>query len=988
MSSSTAVTPGYFRLPWYQIQGTNPQGPSGNFEDALAELGELVFGFPQGTTVYGRSGQDQHGIDVQGQGRDGILTGIQCKLTKEPKKPEEKVKQVNEWFNEWHIHRSEMKLGRLVIAAPWSRDTHVVDACVALQRKHRNFKVEFWFADTLDRLISPYVEIIHRHFGPKIAFDAESFRGSRLAAAYQTDPIDYFGLRLKLDTAEAKRAANGHAGAARVYEEIAKALSEHGLFGESASLLESAAFCHQKAGNHSDVARFRLTEASRLFTSGQFLTAQRTGFLLDSHLPPDDPNRRLWEVYKLLADSYDYFEISTARLKRALKFLAKSQTPEPNSQTLLLSLGELALLIHDEKSVKAIAKVINLHIFVGTDDEGRAEAFLIDAGVSDWSPSDVSSYRSDRSKVIAWMRQGTRLARSFDIGSKMVDVTACKSAFEQARFLAFENRMFDLAYEAQRCIATLSANTGMFKNNGELHMLSQGVNTISHHSVYTEEGRLAESAAVSVVTFPKSAFNGPIQKCAKAASNALAQGCLEAEKNALQILVGIARSEGNKEIADLALVLAGQNDQTGTESGDVSLRAVALVRRGNPLWVRVAAADYIASIGSALSDEIAESILDDLIQLATTETDGYGRQPWLAGRPAVNSIAGSITCDASRKKIVSLLKDYAVPIVRYHPKQFVELCKWTYRWSKSPAEIADMDCWLLGFATKYPENQETAEDVFLFRLNHFGGTPKEVLASLSCVAPIGFGEHIVHQDDEPSAALELAGLIRKVSKTKTDLPPIRGRSAKLLPTEVKVKAVTALLLELERRPDHEKSSQVFSSLLAITDSIDEISAQLAAKIARALKSTPEDLLEHQKILIEPLRCNLVSTNSVGFVMGDLSARVFSSDPNGHTIAAQCLERLWRRKIDFLPPQNFMQHPSSVIRERAFHELIVRGAAPTLSQNEELKIRLFAAKHRSHFPDFNFDEDTHSLVRFTANDPYNQCKDPLHETKHPRRKRAK
>jgi hypothetical protein len=43
MTRSTAVIPGYFPLPWDQITGTNSSA-AGNFEDAVAELSELVLG--------------------------------------------------------------------------------------------------------------------------------------------------------------------------------------------------------------------------------------------------------------------------------------------------------------------------------------------------------------------------------------------------------------------------------------------------------------------------------------------------------------------------------------------------------------------------------------------------------------------------------------------------------------------------------------------------------------------------------------------------------------------------------------------------------------------------------------------------------------------------------------------------------------------------------------------------------------------------------
>jgi hypothetical protein len=876
-----------------------------------------------------------------------------------------------------------MNLGRFVIAAPWGNDTGVSDKCLALQEQH-GLKVEFWFAESLNRLISPYVAITHRHFGTKIAFDAESFLGNKLSVIYKQGPIPYLGLTEALAEAEHWQTEKLFSTAAAKYENIAFTLAEHGLFGESARLLDKAAICHQKAGKHKEAARVRLSEASRLFGSGRFLEAQLGAFQIEANLPGNDPQRKLWEVYELLADSLDFFLIDATHLESALTFL-RTQTPEPNSQTLLLSLGELALLIHDEDAANAIAKVINLHTFVGTNDEGRAEAFLIDSGERSWSPSDVDSYRSDTSKVIAWMRQGARLARSIDIGSAMVDVATCKGAFEQARLLAFENRMFTLAYDAQRSIANASASSGVFEDFEELERLSQGVNTISHHSRSSGHAHLAEDAAVEVVAVPRSAFSRPIQKCAKAASDALSQGCLAAKEDALRVLVGIARKEGNREVADYALVLAGQKAPTEAKSEDPSLRAVALVRRGKPLRVRVAAADYIATVGKLLPDVTAEGILDDVIQLAAPDTV-FGRKHWVAGRAAVASIAGSIISAASREKIVSLLKDHAPHIAQNDGRAFTELCRWTYRWCDSPAEILDVDCWLLGFAHACPQHLNIAEDVFLFRLNHFGGAPKEVLGALGCITPTGFAANIVHPSDEPSAAAEIVRLIRGFARTKASLPPIRGRTAKLLPAGEQVKAIAALLFELKTEPDPERLMKPLSSLLAITGALEEVSTQIGSKIARGLKSLPGDALERHKNLIEPLRCNFVSIESVESVTGDLLARLFSDDSKDHGIAAGCLQGLWRRKIDFLSPQNLMQHQSAAIRELALHELVIRGTAPKLSQGEELSIRLFAAKHRSHFPDFDFDLDPHSLVRFTANDSASQCNNPLHETK--RRSKAK
>ena len=152
-------------------QETNFARPknSSEFEYMLRDICREIWGDPN-TTLRGRSGQKQYGVDVYGQpvDADGKYRGVQCKLrsTNARLTKDEIETEIED------AKRFPHPLDMLIIATDTPRDTDLQDIIHAIserEQKNGGFRVGIWFWDEITERIATYPVLMVKYYSDQYA---------------------------------------------------------------------------------------------------------------------------------------------------------------------------------------------------------------------------------------------------------------------------------------------------------------------------------------------------------------------------------------------------------------------------------------------------------------------------------------------------------------------------------------------------------------------------------------------------------------------------------------------------------------------------------------------------------------------------------------------------------------------------------------------------------------------------------------------------
>ena len=145
----------------------NPPQNWQDFEKLLLGLAEVKWE-QSGYQMYGRSGQDQSGIDIYGYDNEKIFIGIQCKLKSDTDKDGKLLTSslLKESMVKDEIAKAEKiskpKIERYLFATTSSRDTKIQDVIrnINHQRiKNNKFSVEIWFWEDIEIQINRFKQL-------------------------------------------------------------------------------------------------------------------------------------------------------------------------------------------------------------------------------------------------------------------------------------------------------------------------------------------------------------------------------------------------------------------------------------------------------------------------------------------------------------------------------------------------------------------------------------------------------------------------------------------------------------------------------------------------------------------------------------------------------------------------------------------------------------------------------------------------------------
>ena len=134
------------------------------FEELLCDLCSLEWHDPN-AQLYGRRGQEQHGIDIYGRPAwlDGDIWGVQCKL-----RPSQKQISIKEIKDEIVKARTcPLTLSKFILATDTARDKNLQNDIARLSQEEQSlgsFAIEIWFWDDIVRKIATFPSIIVKYY--------------------------------------------------------------------------------------------------------------------------------------------------------------------------------------------------------------------------------------------------------------------------------------------------------------------------------------------------------------------------------------------------------------------------------------------------------------------------------------------------------------------------------------------------------------------------------------------------------------------------------------------------------------------------------------------------------------------------------------------------------------------------------------------------------------------------------------------------------
>lgn len=143
-----------------------------DFEKFLKGLVDVIWK-QEGWQIYGRTGQDQSGIDLFGYDEEGRLTAIQCKKVSQTNSDGQllSISLLTEKIIKKEIENAEKivkpKLERLIFATTSSRDVNVQKIIREIndgRKKDSKFIVDIWFWEDLQIYIEKHFELMYFYF--------------------------------------------------------------------------------------------------------------------------------------------------------------------------------------------------------------------------------------------------------------------------------------------------------------------------------------------------------------------------------------------------------------------------------------------------------------------------------------------------------------------------------------------------------------------------------------------------------------------------------------------------------------------------------------------------------------------------------------------------------------------------------------------------------------------------------------------------------
>jgi hypothetical protein len=1006
---------GYLALPWLDING--PQSDrSKNFELCVAEIAEQVFGFAPGAGVpYGRSGQGQKGLDLRARGLNGQMYGVQCKHREDTPATSKAMKtSFQRWFNEyWNSKTYESRVDYLIIAVTWPDDTAVQDLVSSLNAAHvGEVEVIPWTKTALNRLVSPYSQIIHRYFGANFARDAEAFFTSKLGAATQVGIFEYLGL----DEEHAAELANAghHIEAARLYKELADKLHEEGFAGAADRMRDEELRCLVRAECLEQAALKGAIRASRCLQDGQPSAAKLIVQIASTHAHKSTTMADV-QLVEITLDCVSSLRIDPSLAERAVKLQTRDWELR---QSQLIVLGEIALLTRQRDLLLGIAKQIDPSVGTGSELEGRRDALLIDANLIRWSRSQACGYAAPKAQVAAWMRHGRRRSSVYDVDAQVSDVQEAIDAYQNACAIALKAALVPAAASAYANVQWLRLRTGI-ANREEVTSdedvrrslySASGTDRVLSIEALDQAGRLMidESRSAQARTRAR-------RYAGVASWLALASGEHKDERDALNAFSRIELESHNYESAMRSAVLAGNVD-LAREAASFAPPAELPVQciTGGFLPSRIAAAAALSELGPFLSDEEGDNAIPAVLQLAVARTAGIGSQPHLYGFKALAAmmpVVGHKHWDA----IVPVIEAHGASLGAYDHRSLERLLVWLARTANNQEareRLAQLYAALLASSNaeeltravltacaELCTRDENASTSILSVLESSGisaHSRPEVLASL--------GTHYAASAHADLSASKLTILLsRRPEATETakgylPLPTILLRDVAKWTADEQLRVSEALLgiaeADLELNVTREDALEELATLLSNSIVEDlEIQKQRLCELARRLRTPGSvaidaDIDPYQHLWAEAIAAAICAVRSKDDLSDDMRGAIFEllfdNSEFAHVLLARALSACAHRGVIFLSPHQLSVHPSPPLRSAAVAVALAHNPVPAdvvsrLASDSKASVRIAAARHVEALAaagvrdiGVHLAADEHAVVRWFANDPLSQC----------------